>query len=486
MKSWKRFAAIGLIAAAAPVCNADEVTHWNDVMLDLYRLDFGTGCPCPLARAGAITHIAVFEAINSIERTHTPYRAYIPAASSASKEAAVSAAAFRAMSVLFPGSITPLTNEYNARLALIPDGAPKTAGIAVGIAAADQILAEREDDGSLIDTPYTYGTAPGDYVPTPPSFNPECNPQWGQVASFSGVDVRQYVPAGPLGFTSMAALIQSPAYAAQVNAVKAYGARFSTVRTAEQTKIAFFWANDVNGTYKPPGHLFDITRVVSEDHALSLSQNARLFALVAISMGDAGIAAWHAKWSTDIDLWRPVSAIRSAANDGNPGTIADPNWESINPFSPPFPAWISGHATFGAAHAGVMAEFFGTDSVTFTCDSEDPFYNALPESGPRTFNSFAEAAIENGVSRVYLGVHFPFDASDGNAAGFAIGHMVGQSLFLPVCRADFNSDGFSNSQDFFDFITAFFAQSPASDFNRDGINNSQDFFDFLTTFFVGC
>jgi PAP2 superfamily len=118
------------------------------------------------------------------------------------------------------------------------------------------------------------------------------------------------------------------------------------------------------------------------------------------------------RYDTDIDLWRPASAIREADTDGNPETIKDENWQplSINPmgkhFSPPFPAYISGHATFGAAHSGVMRNFFGTDNITFTVGTDDPNAKCVK----RTFNSFTAAALENGRSRVYLGVHYQWDA----------------------------------------------------------------------------
>jgi membrane-associated phospholipid phosphatase len=477
-------AAAGLVAAGAGISRADEVTHWNNVLLGLYRLDFGTGCPCPLARAGAITQVAVFDAVNSIDRRAAPYIGIFAPSGPASKEAAVAAAAHRTMVRLFPNSAEDLDAEYATRLALIPDGPAKANGIAVGEAAANACVDSRLDDGADEPENYVFGGHPGDYRPTPPGFNPECNPEWTHVRPFCMVHGDQYRLDGPLGYSVMTSLLESTGYAAQVNAVKTLGSLDSTIRTDEQTRIAFFWANDLNGTYKPPGHLFSITQVVSADHALSLSQNARLFALVGLAMGDAGIAAWDMKYATDIDLWRPISAIRLADTDGNPQTSADSEWEPLNPFTPPFPSWISGHATFGAAHAGVMAEFFGTDSVTFTVDSEDPYYNALPVHGPRTFHSFSEAAVENGLSRVYLGVHFPFDASDGNATGFALGHMVGQTFLRPACRADWNLDGIANSADFFDFLNGYFAG--ATDFNDDGEVNSQDFFDYLTAFFAGC
>lgn len=478
--------AVGALLSFGGVARADEVTHWNLVMLDAFRTDFGTGCPCPLARSGAIVHCAIYDAINSIDRTHTAYMGFVEAPPGASREAAVASAAYHTMLELFPNMTAELDAAYAERLALIPDSQAKDDGIATGVAAASRMMLERADDGSQKKVPYDFGMNPGDYIPTPPGFNPICNPEWVTVTPFCMQVGTQYRSAGPAGFTNMAELLASPEYAFQVNMVKELGARNSKTRTDEQARIAFFWANDVNGTAKPPGHLFDITRVVSEDHGLTLAENARLFALVAMAMGDAGIVSWDMKYGTDIDLWRPISAIHHADLDGNDATEADRAWESLNPFSPPFPAYVSGHATFAGAHAGTMASFFGRDDITFTVDSEDPFYNALPEHGPRTFHSFSEAAVENGLSRIYLGVHFLFDAVDGNAAGFSLGHDVVAQFLTPVCRADFNSDRSVSSEDFFGFLDAFFADNWRAEINGDGTLNSQDFFDYLTEFFAGC
>jgi membrane-associated phospholipid phosphatase len=379
-----------------------------------------------------------------------------------------------------------LDASYAERLALIPDSQAKDDGIAVGVAAASRMMLERADDGSQKPGPYEFGMNPGDYIPTPPDFNPICNPEWVTVTPFCMPVGTHYRSAGPAGFSNMADLVASPEYAFQVNLVKELGALNSTTRTEEQTRIAFFWANDVNGTAKPPGQLFDITRVVSDAHALTLAENARLFALVAMAMGDAGIVAWDMKYGTDIDLWRPISAIIHADIDGNDATEADPDWQSLNPFAPAFPAYTSGHATFAGAHAATMAAFFGRDNITFTIDSEDPFYNNLPVHGPRTYHSFTEAAIENGLSRIYLGVHYLFDAMDGNATGFALGRDVVAQFLTPVCRADFNADHTVSSDDFFNFLDAFFADNWRAESNGDGVLNSQDFFDYLTTFFAGC
>ncbi len=483
--------AVGLLACLAPAhagsTPEDEVIHWNNVLLDRFREDFGTGCPGPLARSGAIVQAAVFEAVNSIDRDWEPYIDYVDAPITASKEAAVIAAAYRTMLALFPNSTQELTSEYIARRSLIPSGPAKNQGTRVGNRAAAQILLERTGDGSETPIAYQFLPGPGNYVPSPPSFNPECNAEWGFVRPFAMERTTQFRPTmGPCGFQTMDALLASPQYAEQVNEVKAIGRRFGSGRTEEQTQIAFFWANDINGTYKPPGHLFAITQTVSRDQGLTLKENARLFALVGLAMGDAAIVAWDAKYNTAIDLWRPVVAIRRANADNNPATVQDKRWNPLNTFTPPFPAWISGHATFGAAHAAVMAEFFGTDDITFTVDSEDPFYNALPNHPPRTFTSFSQAGVENGISRIYLGVHYRMDATDGNAAGFALGRYVARNVLAQRCMADFNRDGLRDSADVDMFYSAYSSNSMSADLNEDASVDMTDLDMFMNAYLAGC
>ncbi len=476
----------GSVAAITGAATADVVTHWNEVLQDMIRATGGP--PCPIGRAVAMTQLAVYDAVNSIDRTHEPYLGFVSAPEGASMEAAVAGASHRVMSNLYPSQQAVLDAQLAASLAAIPDGPAKTDGLAVGHAAADAILAARANDHSADPMPYTYGTNPGDYVPTFPDFTqPPFSPGWGHVTPFAMTRGDQFRPRnGPLGLRNMRTLLRSREYAEIFNEAKSLGSLHSTARGDEGTRIAFFWANDVNGTYKPPGHLCHITEIISNDHHLSMVENARLMALVGLAMGDAGIVAWDAKYDTAIDFWRPITGIRLAGTDGNSRTTADPNWEPLNPFTPPFPAWISGHATFAGAHAGVMAEFFGTDHATFTIDSEDPFYNALPLHGPRTFHRFSDAARENAFSRIYLGVHWRFDATDGNAAGFALGHYIGQNFLRPICPADFNHDGHLNSHDFFDFVHALLNGDESADFNHDGHLDARDLFAFIDAYLAGC
>ena len=168
-------------------------------------------------------------------------------------------------------------------------------------------------------------------------------------------------------------------------------------------------------------------------------QNARLFALVNIALADAGIAAWDTKYA--YDLWRPVAAIRRADDDGNPATAADPGWTPLGApgdgfvpdFTPPFPAYTSGHATFGAATFRVLAAFYGRDDIPFTLTS-DEFDGTHRPAVTRSFTGFGQAAAENGASRIYLGVHWGFDDVAGQAQGRDVADYVFQHVLTPAAR----------------------------------------------------
>ncbi len=412
---------------------ADAITHWNDVLLEVVRQVGGP--PGPIARGAAMMHGAMYDAVTSIvPTTHRPYVASVPATPTASVDAAVAQAAHDVLKAAFPTTTVPLDTRLADAIAALPAGSDVTGGEAVGSETAAAMIAARQGDGADDTAPYVSGTQPGDWRPTDNSA--AATPHWGNVRPFCLRYGLSFRPPRPAGYAGKSDMLRSAEYAAQFNEVKRLGRDMSSARTPEQTEIAFFWGNDLDGTYKPPGQLFEITKTVADQKELTLAENARLFALVAIALADAGICAWDAKYDTSLDLWRPETAIRLATTDGNPATAANPNWKPLsrNPannkhFSPAFPAYISGHATFSAAHAAIMRRYFGTDNVTFTATTEDP---NLPAGVTRTFNSFTEAARENARSRVYLGVHYQWDGDHGFLSGSAVGEYVFDHVLGPV------------------------------------------------------
>ncbi|MGQ0627757.1 MAG: vanadium-dependent haloperoxidase [Phycisphaerales bacterium] len=388
-------------------------------------------------------NVAMYDAINAIDRVNNPgggfepYQSGLPVpAAGTSREAAAAAAAFTVMSSLHPDatSLAIVTARYQSQLAAIPDSPAKAAGLAFGQTVANNLLTLRQNDGYDADASYTPGGQAGDWRVTPdgPNVQP-FTPHWGNVQPWGMQTGGQFRPTRLTDFGSMQNLLQSPAYAEQINGgpnvvgVRDFGSRDSGVRTADQTQMAWFWANDRDGTSKPPGQLIQLTQVVSAQQGLSLSENARLFGLVGLGLGDACVAAWDAKYNTPIDLWRPIDAIRETLDDGNGGTTPVADWLPLNDFTPPFPAYVSGHATFGAVHAEIMRSFFGTDNMAFTLGSDEFSVNPGLGYAPdltRSFTSFSQAAMENAMSRVFLGVHFQWDADDAMTLGTDVGGYI--------------------------------------------------------------
>jgi hypothetical protein len=216
-------------------------------------------------------------------------------------------------------------------------------------------------------------------------------------------------------------LCDTKAFAEALEEVKLLGGRHSSVRTAEQTEIAHFWA-DGEGTVTPPGHWNRIAQSVAESRRLSLGENARLFALLNLALADAAILCWDCKYH--FDYVRPVTAIRRADHDGNPDTWSDPTWTPLLA-TPPFPSYTSGHSSFSAAAAAVLAELFG-DNTRFITTSDD-----LPHVR-RSFASFSAAAAEAGRSRIYGGIHFEFDNREGQKTGAALGQYVARNFIGPA------------------------------------------------------
>lgn len=412
---------------------SDAITRWNDVLLEVVRQVGGP--PTTISRAGAMVHGATYDAVNSIApSTHRPYAVSVPAAPTASIDAAVAYAAHDILVSVFPTTTVPLATRLSAAIGALPPGPDVAAGKVVGRQAAKAMLVRRLGDGADDNAPYVSGTQPGDWRPT--GSGPAASPNWGNVRPFVMPFGQSFRPPRPGGYASKPQILASSEYAAQLNEVKSLGRFNSSARTPEQTEIALFWANDLDGTYKPPGQLFAITKAVSALKGLHVVENARLFALVALAMADAAIVAWDAKFDTSLDLWRPQTAVTQADTDGNPATTKDAGWKPLSKdpatgihFSPPFPAYISGHATFGGAAMAVLRRFFGTDNVTFTVGTEDP---NLPAGVTRTYNSFTESAREEARSRVYLGVHYQWDGDNGFLSGTALGEFVSNHALTPV------------------------------------------------------
>jgi hypothetical protein len=476
---------LGLVSAVgASTARADVVTDWNTIYLETVRAVGGP--PCPLARSAAMMHVAMFDALEAIDCRYTPLVVKdITPPNLANRKAAIAAAAHRVLSNLYPARSAIYDQALTDSLAGLPNDQHRTDGVALGVQVADRVIADHVNDLPFQnDTDYIYSSTPGAYRPTFPDFtSPPFSPGYGHCKPWCMLNGSQFRAArGPLGYRQIGNLIHSVKYANQFQEVNLYGKRTSTVRTADQTELAWFWANDRNGTYKPAGHLNAITQTVSGQRNLNLEQNARLFAMINVAMADAGIMGWDQKFLTDVDLWRPITAIREAATDGNPLTKQNPNWIPLLDFSPPFPGYVSGHSSFAGAWSATMRNFFGTDNIAFSATSDEPTSAGVV----RTFTSFSQAGLEDALSRIYLGVHFRMDCEDGFAHGTAMATSMASTFFVRTCRTDLSKDGAITTSDLTIFTNGYFAGERVADYNRDGNIDSLDAAQYMTDYLNGC
>ncbi|WP_410819931.1 phosphatase PAP2 family protein [Micromonospora sp. 050-3] len=401
----------------------DHVVYWNNVLLKTYRAVGGP--PTVLSRAGAMMHLAMYDTSLSFGASGTPYIARVAKMPNYSYDRNwnMDVAAVTVLASIWPSR--DFGNDFAGSRSYPPIGNPGPEGwsTSVGEGTARNMINARANDGSTNNAPYTASLTAGQWRPT--GSGAAASPNWGAVKPFALTSGAQFRPPLPGGFTNADTMLKSSAYAEQVNEVKKLGSATasSTDRTADQTQAAYFWANDLDGTYKPPGQLFRHTQIIAAQLG---SDTAKLFALVAMAMADAAIAGWDAKYNTSIDLWRPDTAIAEPETDNNAATVPNAAWEPLSidrngvHFSPPFPAYVSGHAIFAGAWAGIMKRYYGTDAVTFIATTEDPqAFNVT-----RTFTSFSAAAVENARSRIWLGVHYQWDADAGLSVGDQVANRV--------------------------------------------------------------
>ena len=397
--------------AATSAQAPDQVIQWNRILLAILRTPGAQPATVHPTRSMAILHAAVYDAVNAIDRTHTDYLVHVDAPAGASEPAAAAAAAHDVLVQLYPGQQAMLDSDLTASLAAMPDGQSKAAGVQVGEHAAAMILALRANDGSAAPPiPFVAGANPGDYQLTPPAFAQPVFTHWQFVTPFALPSGSQFRPAPPPPLTSAT-------YTADFNEVKSLGDVNSTTRTADQTQIAKFWGAPIQNYWN------EIAQTTALQHGTTLAQNARLFALLDLSVADSVIAFYDAKYT--YHRWRPITAIRAADTDGNPATAANPNWTPLatTALDPSYPG---AHATISADAALVLAGFFGLNRDNFSVTSE-----VLP-GVERSFTSFSDAAQEASNSRIYAGQHFRYDEVAGQRLGLQVGSWVLTHFLRPV------------------------------------------------------
>ncbi len=400
----------------------NPVVQWNRTLLVIVRTPKAQPATIHPTRSFAIMHAAIYDAVNAIDRIHKPYLVRLTGVSRfASQDAAADAAAHAVLVTLYPNFQTTLDTQLQHLLAQIPDGADKAEGIRIGQTVADRILALRSNDGSTnAPIPFIFGTAPGDYQSTPPNFPKQ--PQftnWSHVTPFALERANQFRPGPPPALTS-------DTYSDVFNEVKSLGIAGSTTATPDQALTGRFWNGAIQNYWN------EIAQTTAVAHNLTTAQNARLFAELNVAFADDVIAFYDAKYT--YNFWRPVTAIREAATDGNPKTLADPNWLPEVGNTTPDPAYPGAHAVISASGASVLISFFRRNDFDFTVTSE-----VLP-GVDRSFTSFSAAAEEATLSRIFGGVHFRSDLTTGQRLGRDVADFVVDNFFTPVRGRDDSGD----------------------------------------------
>jgi len=419
-------AVAALLALALPtVAQANEVTKWNDIAVTTVNAQ------APItsqAQAGAVfvamVQGAVYGAVNAADRHGRPYlinRSF----PKASADAAAATAAFRVLDSLFSTTHhATLQAAYDGSLQGIANGAAKDTGIEVGNRAADAMLAEGHDGRTIIGCGFGSGAA-GEWMPLAGAGGlPLCDPSpWvADAKPFVLKSPSQFRTAGPYELTSAQ-------YAADFNEVKAVGSASapSTVRTDDQTHAAAFWQTNPAANYNA------LARRFVDQLSLDVSDSARLFAMLDLSAADAIINAWNDKYH--YRFWRPITAIHN--DDGNPATVADPNWTPLfNPalpvaiagigpalITPPYPDHVSGATTYASASMHAFASFFGTDEMPFYLTS-----SRFPTE-QRPFTRFSDVTSEILEARIWAGIHFRNADVQAAELGSEVEHYIHQHLF---------------------------------------------------------
>ncbi|HUI95412.1 MAG TPA: vanadium-dependent haloperoxidase [Xanthobacteraceae bacterium] len=398
---------LALVGAATPA-RADVITDWNDQAVG-FVVSRKMGPP-PAERIIAMAQVAMFDAVNSIERKYRPYLVQLAATPNVSHDAAAAAAAATVLAGVDPQSEPEMKAVLANYLANIPDGPGKAEGIKLGEAVAAKVLEARANDGAKAPDSYRPRTTPGIYVPTVPT----AVPQWPGVKPFAMTSASQFRPAPPIA-------LASAAWAANYNEMKEFGSQTSTKRSAQQTEDARFWLAADGRVFYP------LIRQIAAAKELSVVDCARLFALVSVARADSLIAVFDAKYH--YEFWRPVTAIRNGDIDGNAATERDAAWQPLaaTPMHPEYPC---AHCIESASLAAVVQSVFGT--------AEIPQVMLTSPTAPGVVHRWTNVrAFTDEVSeaRIWAGFHWRFSTEVGRDMGYRIGAYVVRNLMQPVALA---------------------------------------------------
>lgn len=414
---------VGLAAllgfAAALPSAPDPVTEWNAIAATVTgSLNRGLA----RQRALAMVHLAIHDACNAVRPVYASYGGPPPAPAGASVDAAIAAAAHEVLRATVERPSPTLEVAYYRALLATPPGEPRRAGVAVGREAARRILALRAQDGA--DRAATAlpaaRAAPGTWEPTPPKHLPALLPGWTRVAPFVIPRADAFRPPPP-------PTIGSALYARQYEEVRQIGAERSPARTSAQSDTARLWARDIGEHWNAIARAAVSSQTETRPpDPLRTWHRARLYALLNLAMADGFLSGWEAKYH--YRFWRPVTAIRQGARDGNPATAGDPHWSPLLP-TPEHPEYPSTHSVLSGAAAQVLRCTLGTDQARFTVEGGERLAPVV-----RRYGAFSQAAREVVEARIYAGAHFRAANEEGLRQGERIGAWVCERA-LPPLRA---------------------------------------------------
>jgi hypothetical protein len=404
----RAFLVASILIAPVSCASADVITDWNEKASAFVT---ARQVPPQLAeRIMAMVHVAMFDAVNSIECRYQPYLAQLPASPATSKEAAAGAAAATVLAELHPQAEEELRQVIVSYLDSIPDSEAKTAGIKLGEAVAARILKMRAKDRADAPDAYRPKTSPGVYVATPPMVGS----MWPNVTPFAMKAPAQFRPKPPVS-------LKSDQWAADYDEIKSLGSKTSVSRSTRQTEDARFWLAAGPVIYYP------VVRQLAAAKASNVVDSARFMALVAVARADAFIAIFDAKYH--YDFWRPVTAIRNGDIDENPATELDPAWQPIadTPMHPEYPC---AHCVLSATIASVVESLFGSADVP-----EITLTSPTAPGVTHRWTNMRAFTDEVAQARIWAGFHYRFSTRAGQEMGGSIGEYVVKNVMQPASLA---------------------------------------------------
>jgi hypothetical protein len=393
---------LGALVRPSPAAPPDVISEWSVAASNAAAASGMPPFRTPITFA--LLHLGMYDAVTAIRGDREPYAVSPPVAHPASAQAAAIEAGYRVLLAEFPTQVGALDAVYQTLLAFEPDSLSKRNGLAVGATAVQQLLVLRANDGRDAVVPYTPGSGPGVWVPTPPAFLPATTAFLAKVTPFTMMSASQFRPAGP-------PTLSSTRWVDDYDEVKKLGASAGSTRTSEQTASAHFW-EPLAGTVWPVS-----IRRLAREQGLDLASSAHFQAAAFAAFADSLIACWEAKFH--FNFWRPVTAIQHGATDDNNRTAPDPAWQPLAT-TPNFPEYPSGHACATAAVAHTIEGYFPHGVLI-------PVRNIL--SGEERFRTAKEAVDEVVEARMLLGLHFRSGDEDGAALGRDIAGQI-QSLWF--------------------------------------------------------